>query len=119
MPAWSDGGGHTRARAPGRPRTAQAIRALVPEMAHDNPARGYRRIHGELTGLGYQRYQPCQRGQPYPAVRVVTDAPGVPTQDRVLAPEYQQFGILGYVIAEHEGCRTEYLANEHVEDREQ
>jgi putative transposase len=36
-------------RAPGRPRTAQAVRALV----LDNPGWGYRRIHGELTGLGY------------------------------------------------------------------
>jgi hypothetical protein len=27
-------------RDPGRPRTAQAVRALVPEMARDNPARG-------------------------------------------------------------------------------
>ena len=40
-------------RAPGRPRTAQAIGALVPEMARDNPARGYRRIRGELAGPGY------------------------------------------------------------------
>ena len=40
-------------RAPGRPRTAQVIRALVLEMARDNPGWGYRRIHGELTGLGY------------------------------------------------------------------
>ena len=40
-------------RAPGRPRTAQPVRALVLEMARDNPAWGYRRIHGELTGLGY------------------------------------------------------------------
>jgi putative transposase len=39
-------------RSPGRPRTAQAIRALVLEMARDNPSWGYRRIHGELTGLG-------------------------------------------------------------------
>jgi putative transposase len=41
-------------RAPGRPRTAQAIRALVLEMARDNPAWGYRRIHGELSGLGFK-----------------------------------------------------------------
>ena len=41
-------------RTPGRPRTAQAVRALVLEMARDNPSWGYRRIHGELTGLGYK-----------------------------------------------------------------
>jgi putative transposase len=40
-------------RRQGRPRTAQAMRALVLEMARDNPSWGYRRIHGELTGLGH------------------------------------------------------------------
>jgi putative transposase len=35
-------------RTPGRPRTGQVIRALVLEMAYENPGWGYRRIHGEL-----------------------------------------------------------------------
>jgi len=37
----------------GRPRTALTVRTLVLEMACDNPGWGYRRIHGELAGLGY------------------------------------------------------------------
>ena len=41
-------------RAPGRPGTAKPVRALVLEMARDNPGWGYRRIHGELAGLGYK-----------------------------------------------------------------
>jgi len=40
-------------RRPGRHRTAQAIQFLVLEMARDNPGWGCRRIHGELSGLGY------------------------------------------------------------------
>jgi putative transposase len=45
-------------RAPGRSRTAQAVRALVLEMARDNPGWGYRRIHGELVGRGHKLAPP-------------------------------------------------------------
>jgi putative transposase len=41
-------------RNPGRPRTGPAVCALALEMARDNPGWGYRRIHGELAGLGYK-----------------------------------------------------------------
>jgi putative transposase len=43
----------TYPRTPGRPRTGLAIRRLALEIAHDNPTWGYRRICGELTGLGH------------------------------------------------------------------
>jgi len=38
---------------PGRPATGQEIRDLVLRLAGENPAWGYRRVHGELTRLGH------------------------------------------------------------------
>ncbi|MEU4770182.1 integrase core domain-containing protein [Actinosynnema sp. NPDC023794] len=42
----------SRPKRPGRPRTIRSIRLLVLRLAHENPGRDYRRIHGELLVLG-------------------------------------------------------------------
>jgi putative transposase len=43
----------TYAGKPGRPRTGKEIRDLVLRLARENPSWGYRRVHGELSRLGY------------------------------------------------------------------
>ena len=42
----------SKRKRPGRPRTVVSIRRLVLRLVHENPAWGYRRVHGELATLG-------------------------------------------------------------------
>jgi putative transposase len=43
----------TYPRKPGRPPAGQEMRDLVLRLARENPSRGYRRVHGELSRLGH------------------------------------------------------------------
>ena len=52
-------------RAPGRPRTGPAVRALVLEMARENPGWGYRRSPGELTGAAHRDSATAARPPPW------------------------------------------------------
>jgi putative transposase len=44
----------TQPLRPGRPAVPAGLRALVLRLATEKPTWGYRRIHGELAGLGYR-----------------------------------------------------------------
>lgn len=70
-------------RRPGRPPTAAAIRKLVVRLATENPLWGYRRIHGELVGLGMTI-------APSTVWSILRDA-GIPPAPRRSGPSWSEF----------------------------
>jgi putative transposase len=73
----------SRHRQSGRPRTRRNIRGLVLRLAKENPAWGYRRIHGELAGLGIRLAPPT-------VWEILTDA-GIAPAPRRAGPTWAQF----------------------------
>ena len=80
-------------KRPGRPATDRNVRALVLRLAKENPAWGYRRIHGELLGLG-------NRVAPSTVWEILTAA-GIPPAPRRAGPTWAQFlrGQAGAIVA--------------------
>jgi transposase len=73
----------SRAGRSGRPATRRHIRGLVLRLAGENPGWGYRRIHGELAGLGI-RIAPS-------TVWEILDKAGVDPAPRRTGPTWVQF----------------------------
>jgi putative transposase len=73
----------SRHKHPGRPRVHRNITASVLRLAKENPAWGYRRVHGELAGLGIQV-------APSTVWEILTKA-GIPPTPRRAGPTWAQF----------------------------